>query len=282
MENWIGGIFLLVVVLAFLFAWLYLVGSGLFGIVGVVGHTWMPMGRHDRALLEGHSAYYRTLSREHQREFRKRVQEFVYEKEWTGRDIALTREMQLRISAIAVQVSFGLERMLFLHFANIIVYPDVYRDRRSGALFKGATYVQRGAIALSWEHFVEGDADLTDALHLGLHEMAHALWLENVVPNEEDDFLDPAVLADWKRLALLEIEMIRAGESRLFRRYAGTNEAEFFACAVEYFFERPADFNERMPAEYNVLCRLLKQDPAGTARSTRQPGPSKTPKAPLP
>ncbi|MEO8068962.1 MAG: zinc-dependent peptidase [Flavobacteriales bacterium] len=263
MEQWIVGILLGIVLLTLVLAFLLAVGGEVAGLIGIVAHTIAPMGRRDAALIGRHSPYYRGLGPKAQREFRHRVKEFVYEKDWVGKDIKLTREMQVRISAVAVQVSFGLERMLFLHFANIIVYPDVYRDRRSGALFKGATYVQRGTMALSWKHFTEGDADLTDAIHLGLHEMAHALWLENVIPNEEDDFLDPMALADWKRLALVEIEMIRAGESRLFRRYAGTNEAEYFACAVEYFFERTADFKEKMPAEYDALSRLLKQDPGG-------------------
>ncbi|MBK6776297.1 MAG: zinc-dependent peptidase [Flavobacteriales bacterium] len=266
MENWIVGIIGIIGLLALALGFLFIVGREVFDMVGIIGHSIAPMGRRDRVLLEQHSAFYRRLSSDRQREFRRRVKEFVYEKHWVGKDIKLTREMKVRISATAVQLTFGLEPLLLLHFGSIIIYPDVYRDRHSGDLYKGATYVRRGTIALSWKHFIEGGADLTDAVHLGLHEMAHALWLENRIPNEEDDFLDPAALADWNRLAMTEIQMVRAGESRLFRRYAGTNEAEFFACAVEYFFECTAAFKEKMPAEYDAMCGLLKQDP------TKNPG----------
>ena len=261
MEQGIVAIIAIIGLLAAVLGVLIFVGREVMDAVGILAHTIAPMGRRDSALVEAHSAYYRKLAPDRQREFRRRVKDFVYEKHWVGKDIKLTREMKVRISATAVQLTFGLEPLLLLHFGNFIVYPNVYRDRRSGDLYKGATYVQRGTIALSWKHFTEGDADLTDAIHLGLHELAHALWLENRIPNEEDDFLDPYALADWNRLALVEVEMIRAGEARLFRRYAGTNEAEFFACAVEYFFECTMEFKEKMPAEYDAMCRLLKQDP---------------------
>ena len=46
------------------------------------------------------------------------------------------------------------------------------------------------------------------------------------------------------------------------RSYAGTNEAEFFAVAVEYFFERPQEFQTALPELYGTLGSLLRQDPA--------------------
>lgn len=253
------GLLLLGVVVAFL----YLFVGEFVGAIGILAHTALPMARKDRVLLEQWSVYHGRLGPAERKEFARRVKEFIYDKHWVGKDIRLTREMRVRVSAIAVQVTYGLGDLLLIHFGNIVIHPDAFHDRLSGAKFKGATYLRRGTIMLSWKHFTEGDADHTDALHLGLHEFAHALWLEHAVPNEEDDFFDQAALADWSRLARVEMAMINAGESRLFRRYAGTNEAEFFACAVEYFFERTADFKEKMPAEYAVMCRLLKQDPAG-------------------
>jgi Mlc titration factor MtfA (ptsG expression regulator) len=46
-----------------------------------------------------------------------------------------------------------------------------------------------------------------------------------------------------------------------FREYACTNTHEFFAVAVEIFFERPEGFKNEFPDLYNVLVRLLNQDP---------------------
>lgn len=262
MEIVLYGLFGLLL-LGVVVATLYLFVGEFVGAIGILAHTALPIARKDKALLEKWSAYYGRLSEWDRKEFARRVKEFIYDKHWVGKDIRLTREMRVRISAIAVQVTYGLGDLLLIHFGNIVIHPDAFRDRWSGAKFKGATYLRRGTIMLSWKHFTEGDADHTDALHLGLHEFAHALWLEHAIPNEEDDYFDLQALAEWNRMAHTEMAMIKAGESRLFRRYAGTNEAEFFACAVEYFFEQATAFKEKMPAEYAVMCRLLKQDPAG-------------------
>lgn len=245
MEQVLVGIIGLVGVLALVVGFLYLFFGELFGAIGILAHTALPIAKKDRVLLEQWSRYYGRLGEKDRKEFARRVKEFIYDKHWVGKDVRLTREMRVRVSAIAVQVTYGLGDLLLIHFGNIIIYPDAFRDVRSGDRFKGATYLRRGTIALSWRHFTEGDADHTDALHLGLHEFAHALWLEHAVPNDEDDYFDPQALADWNRMAQTETAMIRAGESRLFRRYAGTNEAEYFACAVEYFFEQSGPSGRR-------------------------------------
>ena len=40
------------------------------------------------------------------------------------------------------------------------------------------------------------------------------------------------------------------------------NEHEFFAVAVENFFERPQEFKNAIPELYSILSKLLNQDPS--------------------
>jgi MtfA peptidase len=40
------------------------------------------------------------------------------------------------------------------------------------------------------------------------------------------------------------------------------NEHEFFAVAVENFFERPQEFKNAIPELYAILIKLLNQDPS--------------------
>jgi len=47
---------------------------------------------------------------------------------------------------------------------------------------------------------VHGYLDQKDGINLGLHEMAHALRLENIIFNEEVDFFEHAVLDEWYEL----------------------------------------------------------------------------------
>jgi Mlc titration factor MtfA (ptsG expression regulator) len=115
---------------------------------------------------------------------------------------------------------------------------------------------------ISWRDFLHGYARTSDAHNVGLHEMAHALWFENKIQNGEHNFLHPELLQDWIDHADAEIERIKTGQSRLLRNYAGTNQPEFFAVAVEYFFELPGEFKEDLPELYATLSAMLRQDPA--------------------
>lgn len=245
----------------------WVVGRELTGLVGLFGYFATPLAEKDRALIHQHSPYYRRLSPDQQREFNKRVKHFLFEKEWIGKGIDVTREMRVRIAATATELTMGFDRLLLLHFSRILVYPDAYEEQSTGQRHLGGTMPGRRTIALSWKHFVEGAEDPSDARHVGLHELAHALWLENRIPNGEDDFLDQQAMEQWRELAAVEASRIRRGEGALFRDYAATDQAEFFAVAVEYFFEQPVAFQEKLPELYSCMCRLLKQDPASAGRS---------------
>ncbi len=96
---------------------------------------------------------------------------------------------------------------------------------------------------------------------VGLHEMAHALELENMIENEEYQFFPTQVQQRWKQLAPYYIESIKRGETDFFREYAATNVREFFAVAVEYFFENSAEFQRQHLELYEVLVSLLNQNP---------------------
>ncbi|MCL4283455.1 MAG: zinc-dependent peptidase [Flavobacteriales bacterium] len=219
----------------------------------------------DRALFLLQGGFYQALSPQGKARFEHRVVELVYEKDWEGHGLEVTREMKVRIAAALAQLTFGFNDLLLLHFRRITIHPDAYGTSRTGRRHIGEAVPGLRGLAFSWKHFVEGFSNPGDALNVGLHEAAHALWFENMIPNGEYDFLPSGPLALWKRSASEEMERIRSGRSRLFRAYAATNEAEFFAVAVEYFFEQPVQYRERLPELYACMCKLLRQDPASGA-----------------
>ena len=59
-----------------------------------------------------------------------------------------------------------------------------------------------------------------------------------------------------------EMESIRVGRSVL-DPYGMSNEVEFFAVAVETFFQIPIAMRERHDDLYSFLSRYFHQDPAG-------------------
>lgn len=238
----------------------YLAAQGLLALLRSAKQHLLPFSKEHRTLLEQHSAFYLALGPRDRHLFERQVEELMYEKEWAGMGIVVTEEMRVRISAAMAQVVFGFDDLLLQHFNRIAIYPDAYRDRHSGRMQIGGTTPGFGLLVFSWKHFVEGFNDPVNALNVGLHETAHALWFENIIPNGEYDFLDPVVLRQWRALAKEEADLINHGRGRLFRDYAATNQAEFFAVAVEYFFEQPLEFRERMPDLYTCMVKLLRQD----------------------
>ena len=215
------------------------------------------------AVLSKYAIHYQKLGNPDKRRFERLVAAFIQDKEWRGARMHVAEEMKVMISACAAELLFGFPQDLVLrHFETIIIFPDSYRSAKSGRLHQGEVRPQSGVIMISWKDFVHGYAHTRDAHNVGLHEMAHALWFENRIQNGEQDFLHPELLQDWIDHADEEIERIREGKSRLLRGYAGTNQAEFFAVAVEYFFERPVEFKQDLPELYTTLCAMLRQDPA--------------------
>ncbi len=237
--------------------------------VGIAAYGLVPLSKAHRATLEQWSTYYRTLDRAQRKEFERRVKELLYEKDWLGKGFPVSWEMRVRIAGAMAQVTLGHDRVLLRHFTRIHVFPGAYVNKRTGRRHLGEVNPAKRAIVLSWAHFQEGYAHPADGRNLGLHETAHALWLENSIKNGEDDFLQADQLLRWQELAREEIARINNGEDRFFRDYAATNQAEFFAVAVEYFFERPLEFRATLPELYACLKGLMKQDPAAPPSAAR-------------
>jgi len=166
---------------------------------------------------------------------------------------------KLFVLAAYIQLTFGFKKFFLPKFKRIIVYPDAYRNQSTGNMHYGEVN-PRGIIVLSWKRLLKGHEITDDAVNLGLHEMAHALMHTIIHSNDHEDGLDP-FLRDIVALSKNEMQKIKSEDHHLFRRYAGTNIYEFFAIAIENFFEVPQDLNRELPKLYKYLVRLLKQDP---------------------
>lgn len=221
-----------------------------------------PVSPYFRELLQKYFRYYKGLSPENKKSFEKRVSTFVYGKKFIPRNMPnVPIEMAVFIAATAVQLTFGLPNVYLQHFSKILVYPDTYYSSITKRFHKGEVNPAFGIIVLSWENFKEGFIHAEDAINLGLHEMAHALRLENIIRNEEYQFFDKALLEKFDSFADKICEDMARGGETFFRPYACADTHEFFSVAVENFFERSADFKREMPELYQILCRLLNQDP---------------------
>lgn len=220
------------------------------------------------SILKRSSRYYNELNASDKHLFEKRVQKFITMKKFEARGglQKVTSEMKVLIAASAIQVTFGYPGVYFKHFWRILLFPDNYYSGITNKYHRGEVNL-RGLIVLSWNHFLSGYLDPVDGRNLGLHEMAHALRLENAIRNAEYDYIDEDVLSAFDTEIKAEKQKIDSGSSSFFRKYAAVNEHEFFAVAVENFFERPEELNNHNAYLYKIMTELLRQDPLHLGKS---------------
>lgn len=214
-------------------------------------------------LLEQHFPYYARLSDRHKSEFRKKLEVILTSKSFIGRSgiKIVTLEMKVLIGATIVMVTFGWSDLRLPHFSKILIYPDTYYSTISRQYHRGEVNPKYGIIVMSWGCFLDGMENQSDGVNLGIHEVAHALKLENqIYYNGESEFFNPEAYRSFQLLASEELGKIKAGNLTVFRSSAGLNDDEFFAVALETFFEKPHEFFDYNPVLYGTLVRLMRQD----------------------
>lgn len=212
-------------------------------------------------LLEKNIFYYQALAPKAKRIFENRVVNFMHSIDISGRkDFEVTREMELLISATAVQLTFGWRKYYLSMFKRVFVFPTAYFNRFTQNYHKGETSPQ-GVVVLSWDSFRKGHEIPNDNLNLGIHEFAHALVIQR---NKSPEYADP-IFMRWVDKLSRTLENPRAfktlSEHPYFRKYARTNEMEFFAVATEAFFETPGEFKLALPNLYGLMCKMYNQNP---------------------
>lgn len=207
-------------------------------------------------------AYYTALPWSVKMKFLRIARDHYEYFEFVSRDkIKLTRAMKAIISCAAAQLMLFLPSEGLTYFKKIIVYSDYYNSRITNRRHKGEVNPGLRIIVFSWRGIAEGMKILDDGINLLLHEFAHALWLEHKLVGHQYTVLDPHWIEQFEKYAEKEMTNLNANEKHFFRKYAFENIEEFFAVAVENFFERSLQFQQEQPELYRILAQLFKQDP---------------------
>ncbi len=208
--------------------------------------------------LQNH-VYYNKLSDEGKDIFTKRVCLFMEYKNFEGASgFVVTEQTKALISASAVQLTFGLDADKLDELSSIVIFPSKFHLPKFQPEFKGATY--KSIMFLSWEDFKSGNDNPTDQVNLGIHEMTHALKLSAVFGSDYDEVFKDKI-QHWERYIIDNFEDIKKISVSFLRKYHTTNHNEFFAVAVEAFFENPHEFKTHLPEIFDRLVFLLNQDP---------------------
>jgi Mlc titration factor MtfA (ptsG expression regulator) len=215
-----------------------------------------------RRILEERYDHYHRLPPDLRRRFEEHVALFLAEKRITGVEVEASLELRLLVAASAATLTAGWEGDHWDHLAEVLLYKkDFGRDYSFDENDLSGQAHPWGTIILSVPTLEESFDDPDDGFHVGLHEFAHLLDVEQTRFDGVPRGLDAARSREWLEVVDHEMDRLRRGKSVL-DPYAGESPAEFLAVAVETFFERPLDLRQRHREVYAILRDYFGQDPA--------------------
>jgi MtfA peptidase len=219
-----------------------------------------------RSWLENHVPLYRQLDGISKARFERDVKFVLAEWSFEGvGEVQVTPELRLSVAAGAALLLHGRPNWE-LPPRTVLFYPEQFDDAYEGgeyAEFDGMAHAQ-GPVILAVEAVHAGWRNSGDGSNVVLHELAHLFDFADTFADGIPSLLDPASADAWGQLARREMRRALVGRS-LLRRYAATNTAEFFAVAVENFFERPGHLQREHPALFEAMVALFNINPAGVA-----------------
>jgi Mlc titration factor MtfA (ptsG expression regulator) len=240
-----------------------------------------PFPAEWEAILQREVVFYRALEPAEQARFRRELQVFLGEKRITGIKLELDTTTRVLVAASAIIPIFGFHEWEWDQIREVLVYPNRFDDEfafESGSdrytLGMVGTGVMNRVMILSQPDLLAGFRNAQDRRNVGLHEFAHLVdKSDGVIDGLPGVGLDRESIGPWVQLIRRKMEEMRRGESDL-NPYGLTNEAEFFAVATEYFFERPGIMERKHPELYAMLARVFRQSPgeraAAMAREIKQ------------
>ena len=211
------------------------------------------------SIISPHMRFYNRLNTEDQQKFLFRTYLFRKAKKFHYIEVEESADMPILISAVAVQLTFGLDKFMLNYFKNIFVLKDDYHYGFYSPPFQG--HVDHSGIYLSWDNFMKGIHGLTANCNVGIHEMGHALTYVNFITQTEEDKHFKKEFKNFSKVARPIFEAMQYNSRNVLGAYAATNYHEFWAVSVEVFFENPIRLRHEFPELYKAMKSLLRQDP---------------------
>ncbi|WP_218972311.1 zinc-dependent peptidase [Labilibaculum filiforme] len=149
---------------------------------------------------------------------------------------------------------------------TILLYPASFNDKfetsgsDSNILGMVGTGYMEGKMILSKPALLHGFMNESDKKNTAIHEFVHLIdKMDGVVDGLPAILLEKQYAIPWIDLINKKIEEIYAETSDI-NPYGGTNKAEFFSVASEYFFERPKLFARTHPELYKLMSEVFNQN----------------------
>jgi Mlc titration factor MtfA (ptsG expression regulator) len=227
-----------------------------------------PFPKEWHASLLEYVIFYKDLSFDKQLVFKRRMMQFLSEVYIDGVGLEIKDLDRMLISASAVIPVFGFEEWHYTNLSGILLYPDHFNSELQfekggkSRVIAGMIGTGRfeGQMILSKKALYHGFQNTTDKNNTAIHEFVHLIdKMDGETDGVPERLLEHQYAIPWLKLIHGKMEAINDNKSDI-RNYGGTNEAEFFAVASEYFFERPDLLQRKHPELYKMLADCFQQD----------------------
>lgn len=219
-----------------------------------------------RFILIEKVAFYNALNKEEKELFEYKVHEFILNCKIIGVNTSIDITDRLLIGSSAVIPIFNFPRWKYPNISEVILYPKMFNrnfeitgNNRRILGMVGNGYLE-GKMILSKPALHLGFANESDKKNTAIHEFIHLIdKLDGKIDGIPGVLLEKQYIIPWLDLMNKKMEEIYDKNSDI-NPYGGTNNAEFFSVASEYFFERPKLLAKKHPDLYKLLEKIFKQD----------------------
>lgn len=217
-------------------------------------------------LLNTQVAFYHKLNPKEKGLFEKRIRDFFKEVRIEGVGTEITDLDRVLIASSAVIPIFGFPDWKYHNLTNVILYPDTFDhefqfegENRNILGMVGSGYMN-GQMLLSRAALIKGFSQNAGTENAAIHEFVHLLdKSDGATDGVPENLIAHQYTLPWLHMIHQEMHRIQNGKSDI-NPYAITNEAEFFAVAAEYFFEKPDALQHKHPELYQYLSQIFGQD----------------------
>jgi Mlc titration factor MtfA (ptsG expression regulator) len=230
---------------------------------------------HQRAIVERSVPLIRKLPAELRGNLEGKMNVFLHQVEFVGcNGLDVTEEMRLSIAAQACLLVVNTD-IWYANLHTILIYPGAFKSMQTeqhGYVVTERETVRvgeswtRGPVILSWADAEHGAIDDTDGHNVVFHEFAHQIDDLSGHTNGIPILNKGQTFADWESAFVnafqRHVHNVEMGYRTIFDAYGADGHEEFFAVAVEVFFEKPALLKHEEKAVYQQLASLFQLDPS--------------------
>ena len=192
-------------------------------------------------------AFYRRLSLEDKREFRRRTFLLREATQFLGQAIEkIPPDVQTMMAASAATITFGRKDMLLPEFDSVVFYNHNFPSPQFEQLHASELYVPDGTLLFNMPTFVRSVIEPHSFLQLGMYEFGRVYQI--VYPGA--DF----PMVDWEI-----IQAISDFRQEKIVQYIGVEKIDRIAVAIVLYFTHSDVFLKRYPAIYQGFTQALKQ-----------------------